>query len=147
MTYTEQHTVQIFDYITVEARVGDYFQLPFQPSVKVLSRVDLGDYVAYTVQVGDATEAWDLLKPEAEIRELERNRIYADEQEMSAVIHSTATEEFEVYLAAQHDWLTEPIGSNPDYIFGMTGEQMAEYLPPVKNAYHDSQWTGKGCEF
>ena len=146
MTYTESHPT-VFNYTTTDAQVGDFFQLSFQPSAKVLSRADLGDYVAYIVKIGDRTEAWDLLKPEAGLQEQERNRIEADEAEMSAVIHSTATEEFEVYLAGQYDWLTEPIGASLDAIFGVTGEQMAEYLPPVKNAYHDTSWTGKGCEF
>lgn len=48
------------------------------------------------------------------------------------------------------DWLTEPIGANPDAIFGVfiepSDEEIATF-PVAENAYHDPNWTMEGCEF
>lgn len=111
-----------YDHITTEAVVGDYFRLPFQPVVQVLSRVDLGDYVTYIVQAGNnAPEQWDLMKLEAQLEAQERDRIEAEENER--IIYEAATQEISLALELSYDWqddswLTEPIGSNPDVIFG-----------------------------
>lgn len=153
MTYTEQRQSQVFNKITTEAQVGDFFSLPWTPTFQILSKVDIGDYIAFVVQSGNnPTEHWDVMKPEAELREQERSRIEEGEAEMGEIIYDAALEELEEALGFslrpnKYDWLTEPIGANPGYIFGMTGEQMAEVLPSVENAYHDRNWTGEDCEF
>lgn len=137
MTYTENRPT-VFECIYINARVGDYFKLPYQPSVVILSRIDLGDYVTFLVRSGkNQPEQWDIMKPEVELAEQERNRI-------------EATEEFELYLANNYDWLTEPIGSNPDAIFGKfvepSDEEIAGYSVAA-SGYHDETWTADGCEF
>ncbi|NEP10842.1 MAG: hypothetical protein F6K14_11635 [Symploca sp. SIO2C1] len=48
------------------------------------------------------------------------------------------------------DWLTEPIGSNPDSIFGSfiepSDEEIATF-PIAENAYHDPNFDVMGGEF
>ena len=165
MTQAIDRTVQVFDHTTTEAQIGDYFRLPYQPTFRVIALVDLGDIVSYLVQSGGNTpEQWDIQKPEAELVEQERDRIQAKEieayeQEMSAVIYDSAEEEIMELLGLVKnpperldwingdEWLTEPIGADMTYIFGMTPEQQAEALPPVETGYHDENWTSDGCEF
>lgn len=79
----------------------------------------------------------------------EEQEVLEAEREMSDIIYQEAQRELEIALGLpkKYDWLTEPIGTDTDYISGMTGEQQAEYLPPVENAYHDENWTSEGCEF
>lgn len=72
------------------------------------------------------------------IIEIESAEVLEAEREMSEIIHSIAQEEVELYLNSQYEWLSEPIGSNPDYIFG---------LPAAPNGYHDPSWTSDDCEF
>ena len=126
MTYTENRT-QVFDHMTTTAQAGNYFRLPQQPIVRVLAAVDFGDYVGYIVQAGEnPPEQWDVMKHSAELEEQELNRLQGD------------------------DWLTQPIGSNPDAIFGKfiepSDEEMATF-PTAENGYHDPNWTNEGCEF
>jgi hypothetical protein len=116
MTYTEpkSSTFRVFDHATTEAVVGDVFHLPYQPSVRIIAAVDSGDYVCYVVQSGsEKPEQWDILKPEAELREQERNRVEAEaleaEIEMSAIIHGASQEEIESAIFSlmplEYDWL------------------------------------------
>ena len=165
MTQAIDRTVQVFDHTTTEAQIGDYFRLPYQPTFRVVAVIDLGDIVSYLVQSGGNTpEQWDIQKPTAEIAEQERNRVEAEEieayeQEMPAIIYQSSEAEMLEALGLvtttperldwleSDKWLTEPIGTDMTYIFGMSGEEMAETLPPVENAYHDPDWTADGCEF
>jgi hypothetical protein len=83
-----------------------------------------------------------------QIVEIEEVEVLEAERELSEIIQTTAQEEFDEFmLSSNYDWLTEPIGASLDYIFGMTGEQQAEFLPAVENAYHQKDWTSEGCEF
>jgi hypothetical protein len=83
-----------------------------------------------------------------EIIEIESAEVLEAEREMSEIIHAAAQQEVEESLGlAKYDWLTEPIGASLDYIFGMSGEGMAEALPPVETGYHEPNWTDEGCEF
>lgn len=150
MTYTEHKTTarafRVFDCYDIEAQPSDYIAVPGYPIAKVLSRVDSGDYINLVVQEGgNKPYQIDLLKPEVAVAEQERD-LEADEEEMSRIIHSAAMEELELYL----DWLTEPIGTNPDYIFGTfiepSDEEIAA-LPIASNGYHDPNWNAVGCEF
>lgn len=155
MTYTEHRTpnrsFRIFDCYDTEAQVGDYIAVPGYAILKVLGSVDSGDYINLIVQEGsNKPYQIDLLKPEIELAEQERNRIEADETEMSAIIHSTVTEEFELYLANNYDSLTEPISSSPDARFSKfiepSDKEIAGY-PVAANGYHNADWTADGCEF
>lgn len=122
MTYT---ATRVFDHTTAEAEIGDYFKLPYQPVFRVVAKIDLGGYVSFLVQSGQNTpEQWDVMKPEAELVEQERNRIEAE----------------------QDDWLSKPIKADMTYIFGMTGEQQAEFLPPIETGYNE-YWTTGDTEF
>ena len=165
MTYTSDRTVQVFDHTTTEAQIGDYFRLPYQPTFRVVALVDLGDYVSYLVQSGSNTpEQWDIMKPEAELVEQERNRVEseeleADEREMSAIIYQSSEDEIMQLLGLvtttperldwleDDKWLNEPVSAGLDYILGMSEQKQADYLPPVENAYHGPNWTADGCEF
>lgn len=106
-----------------EAQAEDYIAIPEYSRLKVLSRVDSGDYInVFAQEENSQPYQFDFLKPEAELREQERNRIEAGEAEMSRIIYNAALEELEhalgFSLRPSDDWLTEPIGSNPDAIFG-----------------------------
>lgn len=57
------------------------------------------------------------------IIETEAAEVLEAEREMSEIIHEVAQEELDEYLANQNDWLIEPIGTNPDYIFGLCGKR------------------------
>lgn len=167
MTYTAPRTAQVFDHMTTTAQAGDYFRLPHQPIVRVLAAVDFGDYVGYIVQAGEnPPEQWDVMKHSAELEEQELNRLQAefeaDEAEMSAIIYNSSEQEIMELLGLAtktperidwlqgDDWLTQPIGSNPDAIFGKfiePSDQEQSTFPVVENGYHDPNWTDEGCEF
>jgi hypothetical protein len=157
MTYITERPTHIFDHTTTEAQIGDYFRLPYQPTFRVVAVVDLGDIVSYLVQSGSNTpEQWDIMKPETELVEQERNRVEAEteeyEREMSAIIYQSSKDEILEAIGlleplTKYDWLPEPIGADMTYIFGMSGEEMAEALPPVETGYHNENWTADGCEF
>lgn len=88
MTYTEHRTstrsFRIFDCYDTSAESGDYIAVPGYAILKVLSRVDSGDYINLVVQEGsNKPYQIDLLKPEVELAEQERNRLEAAEEEMS----------------------------------------------------------------
>lgn len=143
MTYT---ATRVFDHTTAEAEIGDYFKLPYQPVFRVVAKIDLGGYVSFLVQSGQNTpEQWDVMKPEAELAEQERNRIETEEREVQEVLSMMMPPERLDWIS-QDDWLNEPIGAGLDYIFGMTGEQQAEFLPPVETGYNE-YWTTGDTEF
>lgn len=88
------------------------------------------------------------------IVEAEEIEVAAAEEEMSRIIHEDAQQEFSLYIenltSNTHDWLTEPVGSNPDAIFSKFAEPSDEEIagyPVAANGYHDTQWTTDGCEF
>ena len=52
------------------------------------------------------------------------------------------------------DWLTEPIGANPDAIFGVEPQPQpfcfsdeGIEIPVAPNGYHDPNWTDEDTEF
>jgi hypothetical protein len=164
MTYITERPTHIFDHTTTEAQIGDYFRLPYQPTFRVVAVIDLGDYVSYLVQSGSNTpEQWDIMKPETELVEQERNRVEAEaeayEREMSAIIYQSSEDEIMQLLGLvtttperldwleDDKWLNEPVSAGLDYILRMSGQEQADYLPPVENAYHDHNWAADGCEF
>ncbi|NEP58456.1 MAG: hypothetical protein F6K31_15810 [Symploca sp. SIO2G7] len=99
---------QVFEEATTEAEVGDYFKLPFQPCVKVIARIDLGDYITFIVQAGNNhPEQWDMLKPEVALSEQERDRIQAEEiagkaVDSEAAIHQLTTPSQEKLVACPY---------------------------------------------
>lgn len=121
---TQQSPI-VFRSISTDAQVGDFFQLPWTATAQVLSRSEFPHVISYSVKIGGKTETWDVPRPESGLEAQERDRLEAEasEEEMSGIIHFAAVEEFY------------------DYIFGMTGEQMASRLPPAENGYHDPAWT------
>jgi hypothetical protein len=152
LTTEQKPASQVHEEITTDAKVGDYFKLPYQPCVKVISKIDSGDYITFIVQAGNnIPEQWDMLKPEVALSEQERDRIQAEaEREMSEIIHTTATQEFYSQHLGIDNWLTEPIGSNPNSIFGTfiePSDQEIATFPVAENGYHDPNFDVMGGEF
>ena len=90
----------------------------------------------------------------------EAQEVIEAEREMSEIIHATATQE-SCFELLKDDWLTEPIGANPDAIFGLfianpdaicgrfiepSNEEIATFTV-AENGYDDQNWTSEGCEF
>lgn len=142
MTYTENRT-QVFDHTTTEAQAGDYFQLPYTPTVRVIAKIDLGGYVSYLVQSGSNTpEQWDVMKTEVTFGEItEITSVDSQKQKEDDAAFITAV------LQQEYDWLTQPIGTNPDAIFGqMMAEQEAEFRLHCETGYHDPNWNDENTE-
>jgi hypothetical protein len=124
----------------------------------VIERVDLGDYVAYTVaDKNGKRQYWELMKPEAELAEQERNRLETEvhEAEMGAIIYDSAEEEIMERLGLvknppqrldwveTDEWLDQPVTIEPP-------KMKAPDVQPKKVYYERSPvqiWNLNYCDY
>ncbi|NEP55981.1 MAG: hypothetical protein F6K31_03015 [Symploca sp. SIO2G7] len=82
-----------------------------------------------------------------QIIEIEAQEVAEAEREMSTHHHATATQKFYSQHLGIDNWLTEPIGTNPDAIFSYSFSDKGMEFPASPNGYHDPDFDVYGGEF